>query len=191
MLAERRGDEIKYISLDLTERAGARVKVYTAHHDATAREVEAALARAKDYQPGQVAEFCRAMGGSDGPYSERPVQTCLAFADGNPTPTAGTVYFPVRAYAENDLEARDRIVAYLDEESACIYARALDGFADRPLEAGVGMQTYASLRQYAGPRRVTVYLSPEVYAVQAPRSVRMSSFDRGPLDSVHMRRRTA
>jgi hypothetical protein len=119
-----------------------------------------------------VAGFCRAIGGSDGPYDQRPVQTCLTFADKSPTPVAGTVYFPVRAYAESDLAARDRILAYLDDEHASLYARILAGFAERPLEDGVGMQTYVSLRQYAGPRRVTVYLSPEVYAVQAPGSGR-------------------
>src|SRR5262249_9683263 len=85
------------------------------------------------------------------------------------------VYFPVRAYANDDSEARDRIASYLDAQGADIYNRALAGFANRPLEEGVGMQTYASLRQYAGPRRVTVYLSPEVYAVEAPRSVPMPS----------------
>jgi DMATS type aromatic prenyltransferase len=174
VIAERPGDEIKYLSLDLVERVGARVKVYAAHHDASAQAIDAALRDASDYRPGQVAEFCHAMGGSYGPYDQRPVQTCLAFADGGPMPVAGTVYFPVRAYAESDLEARDRILAYLDDERASLYARALAGFAERPLQDGVGMQTYVSLRQYAGPRRVTVYLSPEVYAVQMPGSGRAS-----------------
>ncbi len=200
MVADRPGDEIKYFSLDLAERTGARVKVYTVHHDATAQDIEAALSGARDYQPGQVANFCRAMGGSDGPYDQRPVQTCLSFTDGNPTPTTGTVYFPVRSYADSDLDARDRILTYLDEESASIYTRALGSFANRPLEDGVGMQTYASLRQYAGPRRVTVYLSPEVFNVEAPRSVPMPSLmpqsiapasgviSRGPRGSIHVRR---
>lgn len=175
VLAERPEDEIKYFSLDLSAGETARVKVYTAHHNATAQEIETALSVTKNYQPGQVTEFCRAMGGGDGPYDRRSVQTCLAFTQGDPMPTTGTVYFPVRAYAEHDLEARDRILAYLDTHNADLYAQALNSFANRPLEEGVGMQTYASLRQYAGPRRVTVYLSPEVYAVEAPRSMPLPS----------------
>src|SRR5262249_10186780 len=69
MVAERPGDEIKYFSLDLAERTGARVKVYTCHHDATAKDVEQALSHVHDYQPGVIEGFCRAMAGSDGPYT--------------------------------------------------------------------------------------------------------------------------
>ena len=46
------------------------------------------------------------------------------------------------------------------------YARALAAFARRPLEAGVGMQTYVSLRINKGTKRLTVYLAPELFTVE-------------------------
>jgi DMATS type aromatic prenyltransferase len=169
LIAERAEDEIKYFSLDLAENAGARVKVYTAHHNACASDIETALAAARDYVPGEATEFCRAMTGTVGPFEDRPLITCLAFADGCSTPITGTIHVPVRSYAENDLVARDRIIGYLDDTSSALYENAVSAFASRPLEDGVGMQAYASLRQQGGKRRVTVYLGAEVYGVERPR----------------------
>lgn len=170
LMSDRTSDEIKYFSLDLSGKKGARVKIYTAHPGARVEDIEAAVSMARDYVPGQAAEFCRAMAGFDGPYNERSVLTCLAFTEGNATPTTGTIHFPVRAYAENDLVARDRILQYLDEAGASLYRSAIDEFANRPLETGVGMQTYASLRQERGKRRVTVYLATEIYGVEPART---------------------
>ena len=175
VLAERPEDEIKYFSLDLAENAGARVKVYTAHHGAYSPDLEHALSYARDYVPGEATRFCRAMTGGDGPFGGRPVLTCLSFVDGNPMPTTGTLHIPVRAYADNDLVARDRIIEYLDQESASVYSKALEAFANRPLGDGVGMQAYASLRQQSGARRVTVYLATELYDVAVPQSVPLPS----------------
>lgn len=167
-------DRIIYFSLDLAARGGvsghsapgkARVKVYTAHHDTTPAHVEAALRVAAGAVPGQVSAFCEAMGGSPGPFHRRPVQTCLSFTTGSAAPTSGTVYFPVRAYADTDLEVRNRVLAYLPPEPAAIYRRALEAHAERRLDEGVGMQTYLSLRQGPGPQRITVYLSPELYSI--------------------------
>ncbi|HEY0094295.1 MAG TPA: tryptophan dimethylallyltransferase family protein, partial [Archangium sp.] len=155
-----------YFSLDLAARQGARVKVYTAHREGTASRIESMLRHAPGYEPGQMEGFCRAMAGSEGPYSARPVQTCLAFAEGSPLPSMGTVYFPVRTYAGDDGAVRDRVLAFLHPEAGAFYARALNAFAARPLEAGIGMQTYVSLRQHRGQRRLTVYLAPEVYTVR-------------------------
>lgn len=146
-------------------KAPARVKVYTAHHEATPRKIESALASVRGYQPGRVAAFCEAMAGGTGPYHRRPVQTCLSFTAGSSVPTSGTVYFPVRSYADTDLEVKARVMAYLPRDVAAVYERALGAHATRPLEDGVGMQTYLSLREGSGPGRVTVYLSPEIYTV--------------------------
>ena len=166
-LPERTSRDVPvYFSLDLASRQGARVKVYTEHREVTASRVESLLRQAPGYEPGQVEGFCRAMAGSQGPYVARPVLTCLAFVEGSPLPSMGTVHFPVRTYAEDDRAARDRILAFLRPEAAALYARAISAFAARPLEAGIGMQTYASLRQQRAQRRLTVYLAPEVFAVR-------------------------
>lgn len=165
-------DLLVYFALDLSADEHARAKVYTAHFNAAPDHVEEALRPAAGHMPGQITDFCTLMGNSYGPFEARPVQTCLAFTSGSDSPTSGTVYFPVRAYADSDLEVRERVLGYIHAEGAPIYRAALEGFANRPLENGVGMQTYVSLRQAPGGRRLTVYLSPEVYAVQ--RSARVS-----------------
>ena len=158
-------DELCYFSLDLSARRGARIKIYTAHHHATVSRLEAAVSKARSHVPGKVLEFCSALGESLGPYDMRPVLTCLSFADGNATPTTGTIHFPVRSYATTDGVAAERVLRYLPPEGAAIYRRALEAFSDRRLEDGIGMQTYASLRVEPERRRVTVYLAPEVYDV--------------------------
>ncbi len=163
--SERSHDEVQYISLDMSNRADARIKLYAVHHDATVGDIEAALKPASYYARGEAADFCLCMAGHDGPYTRLPVQTCLAYVANNEAPLMGTVHFPVRSYASNDAIARDRILKYLGTSTAQLYHNALDSFADRPLTEGAGMQTYASLRQQNGGTRVTVYLSPELYSV--------------------------
>lgn len=158
-------DVTLYFSLDLASSEHARVKAYTGHHGCTAERVEGVLRAARGYVPGQITEFCKAMGGPYERYDARPVQTCLSFTAGSAAPTSGTVYFPVRSYADSDLEVRDRVLGYIQPEGAAIYRRALQAFANRPLEDGVGMQSYVSLRQGWSRRRMTVYLAPEGYAV--------------------------
>lgn len=167
-------DEIKYISLDMSNRPSARIKLYAAHHGATGDDIEAALSPASYYVSGEAADFCRHMSGHDGPYSSLPVQTCLAYASNHEAPLMGTVHFPVRSYAPNDEIVRDRILEYLGEPTAHIYSKAIASFANRPLDAGVGMQTYASLRQQKGGSRMTVYLSPELYNVDDTGEMPMS-----------------
>ncbi len=158
-------DEIKYISLDMSNRPSARIKLYAAHHEATGEDIEAALSPASYYVSGEAADFCMNMAGQEGPYTSLPVQTCLAYAANHESPLMGTVHFPVRSYAPNDEIVRDRILQYLGEPTAHIYNKAIESFANRPLSEGVGMQTYASLRQQKGGSRMTVYLSPELYSV--------------------------
>jgi DMATS type aromatic prenyltransferase len=159
-------DELLYFSLDLSARREARVKVYTAHHRANAKRIEAAVAPARGHVTGQALDFCLTMGESVGPFSGRPVLSCLSFVQGSATPTNGTVHFPVRSYVSDDAVAAARICSYMGPEGAALYQRALDAFTDRRLEDGVGMQTYASLRINNGRRRVTVYLAPEVYDIR-------------------------
>jgi hypothetical protein len=72
----------------------------------------------------------------------------------------------VNGYAASDQQIRDRVVAaqaVLGIESGP-YLRALAAMAERPLAAGVGLQSYASVRWLSGPARMTVYLPCEAYA---------------------------
>lgn len=161
--------EVKYFSLDLRSDATARVKVYLALHRATSSDIESAVSLAGNYMPGEVTEMCRALSGHDGPYHEMPAQLCFSFTtQGGNRPVAATLYFPVRAFASSDRVAQSRILAYMAAEDRPMYENVLRAFAGRSLDIGTGMQTYASYRWQNGGRRVTVYLSPEIYSI-APR----------------------
>ncbi|HEU4411269.1 MAG TPA: iron-containing redox enzyme family protein [Polyangiaceae bacterium] len=171
-VAMRRGpalDVPTYLSLDLTE-PRPRLKLYLRHLDATAEALEAACRAARTWAPGRVRDFCTALLGP-GPYSRKGAMTCLTFVEGDgDRPGSSTIYCPVGAYAPDDRTARDRIAGYLADHGLPVqaYAGCLEALAQRPLEAGVGLQSYASLKWADGPK-VTVYLAPEIYRVSPPR----------------------
>jgi DMATS type aromatic prenyltransferase len=159
-------DSYLYFSLDLSRQREARVKVYTAHHETRSAEIEAAVAGADGHVAGQAREFCEAMAEMPGPYARLPVLTCLSFVQGSARPNFATVHFPVRAYADDDKVIKDRVLRYLPPAGIAPYARTLAAFAQRPLTAGIGMQTYVSLRiskEMSTEKRLTVYLAPELF----------------------------
>jgi DMATS type aromatic prenyltransferase len=190
--AARRGldrDELLYFSLDLTPHPEARVKLYFRHHQATAGELEQALALSPNHAPGDVTRMCRALGGGDGPFATRAPVSCFSYVEGaGEQPTSATMYFPITGYVSDDREAKSRISAYLAGlgAPAAAYEAAVDAFTPRPLEDGVGMQSYVSLRQESGVPRLTVYLGPEAYSTRPPRS-RASTATRGAAESARAR----
>lgn len=155
-------DELRYFSLDLSADSRARVKVYVYHHDATIDDLESAHSVARNHEPGAVAELCEIIAGTRDRLP-RSAATCFAFVQGEKAPTA-TLHLPIRFYAENDAVARRRVEDYLARKQIppAPYRQVLEAVANRPLEAGSGLQTYASLRLGPSPR-VTVYLAPEVF----------------------------
>lgn len=163
-------DEIRYFSIDLDRSAAARVKVYFAHEHATADELERVFALATDTAPGRARALCRTIGGGDGPFDDLPVSTCLSFVAGRDRPTSVTAHFPVRAYVRDDVEARDRIEELLGECGIDTgrYREAVDAVAHRALGAGVGLQSYASLKASAAPS-CTIYVGSEACRVACPR----------------------
>lgn len=173
----RRGpwlDEIKYFALDLEPGDRARIKVYARHHDAAPEDLEAACSGQRAYIPGEAAAFANALGG-EGPLSARATFTCSAFTEGHDDrPATTTLYIPVCAYGHDDAKVRDRIESYLASQSfdSSVYTRVLTAFAGRPLDAGVGMQSWLSAkRDPRGGARITVYLATEANRVYPPGSV--------------------
>ncbi len=173
--ASHRGDdvdEIRYFSVDLDDSAAARVKVYFAHERATADELERVFALASDYVPGRARSLCETIGGGPGPFEDLPISTCLAFVAGRARPTSVTAHFPVRAYVRDDARARERITTWLRGQGieSSDYHAAVDAIAHRPLDAGVGLQSYVSTK--SGPRGgCTIYLGSEALAVARPREI--------------------
>ncbi|MBW4458354.1 MAG: hypothetical protein KME55_40400 [Nostoc indistinguendum CM1-VF10] len=168
-LCRREKDQLIYFSLDLDKSLMARVKVYVAHKDATANDVEEVLAGAPEYIEGSGSMFCREMAKGERLFDARPLITCFAFtADNDAQPFSATLHLPIRCYADNDYTVMQRICHFLTPEDKKLYKQAVMMFAGRPLETGVGLQTYASFKRQGGRQITTVYLSPEAYDVMAP-----------------------
>lgn len=172
-VAMRRGtkDEPIYFSLDLSAHRAARIKIYIAHQDATADDVEAIMSQTKEYVPGEAYAYYRKMLGCDGGFHvPRSTQTCLAFtSDDDVSPYHVTLYVPVRCYAKHDQEGMGRIRSVLEPSRYAVLERAVNALARRPLDAGVGLIQWASMRREAGKMRMTFYLATEAYSTPASR----------------------
>lgn len=163
---------LMFFALDVGPWAEPRVKVYVAHHHATAADAADAARLVPGVSPERVAELCRRIGG-DEPFSRLPLISCYSFTDaGADRPTGHSLHVPVRAYVRDDRAARDHAVWLLQHYGIhnAPLDRALAALTARRLSAGVGLIPYLSLVQ-AGRQapRITIYLSPEAYRVFPPR----------------------
>ncbi len=166
----RRGsdrDLLKYLSLDVGSSRNARVKVYAAHVRPTALELEQAASCALSYQAGEVTQFVATMAPQAGRVlTGRCPQTCYSFIEEyGERPVAATTHFPINDYAPDDREVERRVLAWLKQLglSGDVYSKAFYAMADRPLEAGIGLQSYASFRRDRGKARFTAYFPVEAY----------------------------
>lgn len=165
-------DELKYFALDLKNDEKARVKVYIRHHNASADDIESACRVAENYTPGEVSNFVRVMSGNRDCLAERAMFTCSAFIESRLKPTAITVYVPVCAYAQNDAVVYQRVYDYLKSHKIDphAYESLISGYANRPLEAGVGMQSWIAFRRQ-GVAQLTIYLATETKKVYPSGSI--------------------
>lgn len=164
-------DELKYVSLDCSPSPDARLKIYFRHHDVTAEALERSFSAAAGYVRGDATEFCRAMLDGEGPFTSKPVGSCFSFVGGDAeAPANATLHLPVARYVANDAVVHRRVCSYLKAHQLPVrdYVEPIAAFANRRLEDGVGMQSYASWRSERGKPRVTVYLGPELFRVEPP-----------------------
>jgi DMATS type aromatic prenyltransferase len=160
-------DELTYFSLDLSGSPDARVKVYARHLGATPEDLERAASLSTSYRAGDVIAFLNTMAPGVEMFAGRPPSTCLTFTGGHESlPVAATTHLPINDYAPDDGAVRRRVVQCLGQFGIAdaAYTRAIDSFADRPLERGIGMHSYVSFRRYCGSGRVTAYLALEAYS---------------------------
>ncbi len=174
----RRGrdlDELKYLSLDLSDSARARAKFYVCHHQARPEQLEQAFSVAETHRAGDAAHFCETMAPQIGCFSEKPISSCLAFVGGSPAPHTVTMHLPIAHYAESDAVASQRIATFMTAQGMdqLVHKRVLKALARKPLQDSLGIQSYASYRRQGQALRLTVYLSPELF-----RSSLSSDFDR-------------
>ncbi|WP_310418523.1 tryptophan dimethylallyltransferase family protein [Chamaesiphon sp. OTE_8_metabat_110] len=170
-------DQFVYFSLDLAAHDRARVKVYLRHQDATPAELESALSAARNYVPGDAIEFCQAMAPGQTSFSKKSAITCFSLIAGDDeSPSSGTLYIPVSNYAPDDRVVCDRLDLYFIQHSLPVftYHSAIRSLAIRPLEAGIGMQSYTSFRREKQHQRVAVYLNPEANLIKSPKIVATS-----------------
>jgi DMATS type aromatic prenyltransferase len=159
-----------YFSLDLDHRQAARVKVYIAHMCTTAERVDRALSTCgrRAFDCLAATDLCRDWVGHEGPFDARPLLTSYVFTAGRDTrPDEVTLHFPIRSYCADDAEAMNRIVKTLPPQDRETYRASVTEFAGRPLEDGVGMQSYLSVRKERGLLHSAVSLAAEAYAVKA------------------------
>lgn len=162
-------DQIIYFSLDLSASHPARVKIYLAHKNITAEELESVMALAPEYVPGESWVFCQALKGHTGHVeASRPVLTCLSFtSDDDERPSSVTLHVPVRCHVRNDKETLERIRYLLEPQSFPLLERAVSALAHRRLDRGVGLIQWTSMRRQSGKTRTTLYLATEAYGLQA------------------------
>lgn len=166
-------DYVAYVSLDLCNKPEARVKVYTAHPNATAAEIAGkhdALcgARSDSYE---IQRFIKTMsGGATGPFTAKPLLSCFAYTSAAPDSPVGTVHFPIDTYVADDAEARRRVERYFNESTDASllckekYSRALNAVQRRPLQQKPGIHAWVSLKlKGQGNCTNTFYLSPEIF----------------------------
>ncbi|GCB45402.1 tryptophan dimethylallyltransferase family protein [Streptomyces sp. NL15-2K] len=165
-------DDIRFFALDLGRWHTPRVKVYLAHHDATAADMDAVSRLLPSDRGEQLGEFCRVVGGGPGRFANRPLVSCFSYTERDVEhPSGHTVHVPVRDYARDDQVARDRATTVLRSHGmdADVIDRALAVMTPRRPSDGLGLIAYVSLVQSTWqPPRVTVYFSPEAYGVRPP-----------------------
>lgn len=164
-------DELKYASLDLMCSEQARVKLYWRHREASADDLAVFMSRLGAPRDA-VVEFCRTLGGSEGPYRTRPVFSCTSLTEpSSARASSWTIYFPIAAYAPSDAVAVDRVrrIARVHgiEEA---YVTTIEQYADRPLRGTSSLQSYVALSPRGEHQRLTIYLNPEAETVAPARS---------------------
>ncbi|MEO8906325.1 MAG: tryptophan dimethylallyltransferase family protein [Polyangiaceae bacterium] len=163
---ERLGGVPNYFSLDLSERLGARAKLYFSHMDATHAELEAVFALAPSNIAGDVTAFCRAIVGEAARLTKKPVCYCFSFVDGIDHAVSVTFHLPVAHYLESDALILHHVSTFMSQHGLQVaqYQRAVTALARRALGMSVGLQSYASFRRERSGLKLTVYFSPELFS---------------------------
>lgn len=166
-----RSDRLTFFALDLHDGPQARVKLYLTHHYAEVQDVVRAAGVVDGVDTKALAEFCAAAGGTSR-FDQRPLVGSYTLAKGSDAPAGYSIYVPIRSYVNDDREARDRVVALLNQFGfdSTLFDRAVAAVTPRSLSDGVGLIAHVSLRLGRPRPGVSVYLSAEAYQVHPPRS---------------------
>jgi DMATS type aromatic prenyltransferase len=165
----RQNDRFILLSLDLVHYRAARVKVYLAAPDPTVEHLEKLMSASPAHKSGDVLNFCRGILGSETKFNHRPTLVCFAFtAEDDSCPYTTTLQVPVRNYLKNDAVAYENIYNFLSPSERDYYQRAIIAMADRPLDLGASLTSFASFKRERGEPRTTIYLNLEAYGMMPP-----------------------
>lgn len=164
----KRGHELEFFALDLTEGDEARVKVYYRHNYVPRVELDEVARLARRHDPaaaGQIYDIVYP--DIDSVVLNEPM-TCLAFRTGVDEPDEANVYLRLPDAADSDADARDRIAAALDQQGVdpagwrAVIAGLTHGV---DLDQWVGLQELLAVRTRGADRPVDlgIYLRFGVY----------------------------
>ena len=160
--------EFVYFSLDLLAAEQARVKVYAAYDLSDVEALAGGLERAGLSTGRQIMEWTTSLAEATPALDNRGIQVCYSFRSRRDKPEM-TLYVPVRNHCANDAEALERAIRFVPPACRDTLMNAVRKLAGRELDAGRGLITYVALRPGPSGARTTLYLSPEIYAIAAPR----------------------
>ncbi len=163
-----------YFSLDLGSALGGRAKVYLCSPSSTPASLAAELDALGLAPAAEVESWLARLLRDRSPLESRPIQMCLAFRSGRDLPEL-TLHVPVRSYVSHDAEALHLACQWLRPHDAAALTAGVQAMAQRPLESGRSLISYVSLRPRPDHLGVTVYLSPQLYAVPPPRCVSLDN----------------
>lgn len=169
-LALDRAHEVSILSLDLSDEADARVKVYIRHYVGGLASIHQQASMARDYVADDVTLFYDVMTAGRNVFDRKPPITELAFsatwAEG---PASVTLEFPIGKYAANDEIASRRIGDCLGGFGLhrASYDQLVRAFATLPPDRTRGIQAHVTLRRVAGQARVAVYFASGAYPARS------------------------
>lgn len=158
-LSFRAQDTVLYFSIDLTAAENRRAKVYIAHANTTTDELEKILCHLNQPEPGNIPDWIYQTCGNRGPFSQRPVITCLSSKPGVQA-VSSTLHFPIRCYVKRDAEAIAGLSHLLEPDPLKTLETTLTRDFAFPLHQGLGAISYVSRKTSSEEKSTTVYLQP-------------------------------
>lgn len=110
--------------------------------------------------------------------------------DASSEPASVTTHFPIKGYAEDDRTVHERVVKCLGqlEIPAADYSRTISSYANRRLDAAIGLHSYVSFRRERSGPRLTVYLACEAYCPNDRAQEGISAMDGDAVHAANSRR---
>ena len=161
-------DKFTFFAVDLDDSPLSRVKLYISHFSATAEAPVQASEAVDGIDRDSINEFCDLLGGGTESFDGRPLVSSYSFVESDlKRPGNYSLYLPIRDYVADDVEARARVVSFLESRGgdAAGLDRAIRALTDRPLHEGRGLLAHVSLRLGQFGTGTTIYLSSEAYEV--------------------------